>query len=92
MPLSGHRWIIDAIEEQIARVEVDGNEVRQFPQWLLPAGARAGDVLAVSHRREEDRSILEIQLDPSARAELLERSRRQVENPAGRDGGGRIVL
>jgi hypothetical protein len=61
---SRHRWIVDAIDEEIATCEVDGAVVMRVPRWLLPAGAAAGDALVVRHRREGTTSTLEIALEP----------------------------
>jgi hypothetical protein len=60
---SRHRWIVDAIDEEIATCEVDGAVVMRVPRWLLPAGAAAGDALVVRHRREGTTSTLEIVLE-----------------------------
>jgi hypothetical protein len=57
-----HRWVIDAIDEEVATCEVDGVVVMRLPRWLLPEGARAGDALVVRHRRDRASSQLEIAL------------------------------
>ena len=55
-----HEWIVDALDDEVARCEVDGRVVVQLPRWLLPRDARAGDVLVVRHERAGDASRLEI--------------------------------
>ena len=57
-----HRWLIDSIEEHIASVEVDGR-MMHVPKWMLPRGARAGDVLAVRHEVTAEHSVLKIERD-----------------------------
>jgi hypothetical protein len=89
---SRHTWIIDVIEDGSASIEVDGRTVTPIPQWLLPEGAREGDVLAVTHDREEGRSALLIATDPEARKKALDRSAKQVARKSKNDRGGDINL
>lgn len=60
MDSSRHRWVVDALDDEVARCEVDGRAVVHLPRWLLPRDARAGDVLVVRHERAGDASRLEI--------------------------------
>ena len=96
MATQRHTWIIDSIEERVAAIEVDGDAVVRLPQWVLPRGAREGDVLTVSHELDADgeRSTLRIAVDPDATERALGRSRRQTQK--GRkspgDAGGDITL
>jgi hypothetical protein len=92
MSISKHRWIIDDVEEGIASVEVDGDALHHFPLWLFPTEANAGDIFAVTHRREGERSALEIVADVEAREEALRRSRAQRSQLARSDPGGDIAL
>jgi len=55
-----HRWTVDSIEDFVASVHVDGR-LMHVPQWMLPRGARAGDVLAVRHEVTAEHSLLNIQ-------------------------------
>lgn len=92
-----HSWTIDAIEEDVVRVEVDGERVIALPAWILPAAVREGDVLQVSHQRETERSVLVIARDPDATRKAVERSARQLadmplDGGVGGDVGGDIVL
>src|SRR2546423_2859445 len=89
---SSHTWIIDVIEDGSASIEVDGRSVTPIPQWMLPVGVREGDVLAVTHEREEGKSILEIRVDAEARKKAIDRSVRQVSRKAKKDKGGDIQL
>jgi hypothetical protein len=60
-----HRWTIDSIEELVARVRVDGQQTMHIPHWMLPRGARKGDVLAVRHEVTAEHSVLKIERDES---------------------------
>lgn len=92
-PRQEHRWFVDAIDEQVARVEVDGGAVVQLPRWLLPADAREGDVLRVRHARGGERSRLAIARDADATRDGRARSAAQVAAlPVASDGGGDIAL
>ena len=91
-----HRWIVDVIEEDSAAVEVDGRSITPVPRWMLPVGARQGDVLSVSHRREDVRSVLTIEIDRAATNAAYSASADQVATgqaaSARRDGGGDVAL
>jgi len=95
-----HVWTIDVIEENSAAVEVDGRQVTPLPRWLLPEGAREGDVLSVRHERSRERSTLTIEIDRAAAAKALRRSAEQVRpmdgtratDVASNDPGGDVVL
>ena len=88
-----HRWMIDSIEEFIASVEVDGREIIRVPQWLLPAGAREGEILRVTHERSGDRSALRVERDAAATDAARRASAEQLRRPgATRDPGGDISL
>lgn len=91
-----YRWVVDSMEESVASVEIDGQRTVQLPKWLLPRGAKAGDVLTVTHDVAEsgDESRLGIVVDRDATRAALERSARQVAD-RGRspgDPGGDIKL
>ncbi len=94
----GYRWIVDSIEESVASVEVDGGTMITIPAWLLPGGAKAGDVLAVRHSRPSDgrRSALTIELDESATKSARRVSSAQTarisEQSRRTDPGGDIEL
>ena len=89
---SKHVWIIDVIEDGSASIEVDGKSVTPIPAWMLPAGAKEGDVLSVTHDRSEGKSSLTIEADPEAKKKALERSAKQVSRKSPRDRGGDIQL
>jgi hypothetical protein len=89
---SRHIWIVDVIEDGSASIEVDGRTVTPIPQWMLPEGAKEGDVLAVTHERKEGKSMLIIETDPDARKKVLDRSVKQVSRKTRNDRGGDIQL
>lgn len=76
---SRHIWIVDALEEDSAAIEVDGRQRTTIPRWILPNAAMQGDVLAVRHDRGAARSILSIELDEEATRLAFEESAGQVE-------------
>jgi DUF3006 family protein len=96
VPESNHRWIIDVIEENAVAIEVDGKNVITMPRWLLPDGARQGDVLRVRHDRPPNgqRSSLTIEVDTAATQKALADSAIQVKKGTKRsnDPGGDITL
>ena len=89
---SKHTWIVDVIEDGSASIEVDGRSVTPIPQWMLPEGVREGDVLSVTHDREEGKSALLIETDPDAKRKALDRSAKQVGKKSKNDRGGDINL
>lgn len=89
---SKHTWVLDVIEDGAASIEVDGRTVTPIPQWILPEGAREGDVLSVTHERKEGKSVLIIETDPEAKKKMLDRSEKQVSRKSKNDRGGDIKL
>lgn len=89
---SSHTWIVDVIEDGSASIEVDGRSVTPIPEWMLPVGVREGDVLAVTHEREQGKSILTIRVDPEAKKRAMDRSQQQVSRQPKGDRGGDIQL
>jgi len=95
MPTSEHRWIVDAVDDEIARVEVDGGVVVTVPRWLLPAGVREGEVLRVTHDRGRRRSTVGIERDPEATRQARARSAERLAEralPPSPDARGDIEL
>lgn len=89
---SKHVWIVDVIEDGSASIEVDGRTVTPIPEWMLPEGAKEGDVLSVTHDRTEGKSALLIENDPEAKEKALNRSEIQVSRKSKNDRGGDIQL
>jgi hypothetical protein len=59
---------------------------------MLPEGAKEGDVLSVTHDRQEGKSALLIETDPEAKKKALDRSAKQVSRKSKNDRGGDIHL
>ncbi|HJP85306.1 MAG TPA: DUF3006 domain-containing protein [Gemmatimonadaceae bacterium] len=89
---SSHTWIVDVIEDGSASIEVDGRSVTPIPEWMLPVGAKEGDVFAVTHEREQGKSVLAIRPDAEAKKKAMDRSVRQVARRSKRDRGGDVQL
>lgn len=93
-----HSWVVDVLEESSASVEVDGKSVIVVPRWLLPASAREGDMLRVTHDRppEGQTSTLTIEADPVATKKARRVSSAQIakaqEQSLETDPGGDINL
>ena len=78
---SRHTWIIDVIEDGAASIEVDGRVVTPIPAWVLPEGAKEGDVLSVTHDREQARSTLLIETDPTGKTRLTKTAKQASRKP-----------
>ena len=87
-----HRWAVDRVEEGTAAVEQDGDHMYEIPRWLLPAGARDGDVLAaVVTKRGEGEVTITVRLDRSGAATgAAPKPAKPVRSP--KDPGGDIAL
>jgi DUF3006 family protein len=92
------RWVVDAIEERVASIEVDGDKMITVPLATLPAGVKQGHVLGVRREMSPDgkRATLTIEIDEVATKEALAASAAQVESirrqSAKRDPGGDVTL
>jgi hypothetical protein len=89
------RWVVDSMEEAVASVEIDGKHSAQLPKWLLPRGAKEGDVLQVTHDvAESGESRLSIVVDRPGTSAAMDRSAKQVGSSirSPNDPGGNIEL
>jgi hypothetical protein len=79
------RWVIDAIEEGVASIELPGGRMAHLPVSVLPTGAKQGQILRVT-----------IEVDQKATDRALEESAAQVKKGSDesrkRDRGGDIAL
>ena len=73
-------WVIDQIENGVAAVEINGNNVVTIPIDILPKGVREGDVLRVT-----------ISQDHAELARRLAKSAAQIAK-GGSGGKGNITL
>jgi len=87
-----HRWIVDRYEGTLAVVETDGAGTVDLPRWLLPAGTRPDDVLAVSAVVDGERAVITVTRDPAATARARDAARAAIERLRGGDPGGDVTL
>ena len=71
-------WTVDAIEDDVARLESENGEPLVLPRRVLPEQLRAGDVLRVELARGAQHATLELVLDEVEMRARLERSAEQV--------------
>jgi hypothetical protein len=97
-PREEHLWVVDAIEEGVARVEEDGDRLITVPRYLLPAGAKEGQVLRVARGATRGKSALTltISIDDEATARAVAKSRASTAEAMAlsrkRDRGGDVSL
>ncbi|MDQ6634898.1 MAG: DUF3006 domain-containing protein [Gemmatimonadota bacterium] len=91
-----HLWTIDSIEEGIARIEEDGERIIRIPRYLLPSGAREGQILRVTSNPAKGKTELTIEIDEAATAVALAKSKAQsaatMAASKKRDPGGDVAL
>ncbi len=70
------RLVVDRFEGDLVVVRDDGGRFHDLPRWLLPAGLREGDVVAVRGEGEGAEARVELRVDreasAAARAEAAE--------------------
>ena len=49
------RWVIDAIEEHVASIELPDGKMIQLPASILPKGAKRGQIVFASRSRSMPR-------------------------------------
>ena len=75
-----HRWAVDGLGEETARVLEDGVRTITVPVYLLPPGVKEGDVLRLSRSEERGGSVqITVELNEAVTARALARSRRALE-------------
>ena len=93
-----HRWAVDGISDGVARIEEDGERMITVPAYLLPAGAREGQVLEVTSAagKDADTLVVTIAVDAEATADALARSKATMSSAMKqskkRDPGGDVAL
>jgi hypothetical protein len=94
----GHRWVIDGIEEGMARIEEDGERIITVPLHLLPADVAEGQMLRVisAPGAEPGSLVVTVSIDEKATAQALEKSKaamaRTMSASKKRDRGGDVAL
>ena len=96
-PEIAHKWIVDGIEEGMARIEVDGKRIITVPAYLLPDGATEGQILTVSRSAGTAGSVqITVKNDSAATAAALAASTARTQGAMTesrkRDPGGDVSL
>lgn len=95
---TSHRWVIDALEEGMARIEEDGERMITVPVHLLPAGVGEGQVLELTSTPGDRKGalVITVTVDEAAAAEALAKSKatmaRAMARSRKRDAGGDVAL
>ena len=71
-------WTVDAIDDEVVRLESEHREPLVLPRRLLPEQLREGDVLRVELVRGAQHATVELVLDEAEMRARLERSAEQV--------------
>jgi hypothetical protein len=72
-------WTVDSIEEGIAAVQQEDGRLLHLPAWLLPDGAREGDVMEIVREPAASGSVtLRLRIDRAATERALAASREQL--------------
>ena len=71
-------WTVDAIDDEVVRLESEHHEPLVLPRRLLPEQLRAGDVLRVELMRGAQHATVELVLDEAEMRARLERSAEQL--------------
>lgn len=88
-----HRFVVDRFEGDLVVVEVDGEHVLDLPRWILPEGAREGDVLVATRRAAAGDTVAwELRVDAEATARARADARRLVDRLRRKDPGGDLTL
>lgn len=83
-----HSWTVDSIEEGIAAVHGEDGGVLHLPAWLLPDGAREGDVVAIDREPGSGSVTLRLRIDREATERALAEVREQMARlRRGEEGG-----
>ncbi len=74
-------------------VEVDGGSAVDLPRWMLPPGAREGDVLLARPEPGEDGMLrLHLRIDDDATRAARASAAARLERLRARDPGGDVQL
>jgi hypothetical protein len=92
-----HRWVVDGIEEGMARVEEDGARMITVPVYLLPAGVAEGQILRITRSAEQQQSVTVVIAEDAAATERAmaqskAKTARMMATSKQRDPGGDVAL
>jgi hypothetical protein len=87
-----HRWAVESVDADVARVEEDGTRMITIARDLLPAGVKAGQVLTAVRVG----TSVTVELDEAATRDALAASKAQVAavmaESKKQDPGGDVAL
>ena len=81
--------VIDALEDQLARVELEDGRLIDLPATWLPSLARAGDHLTAE---SDGDGVVRFALDPIRTTAALKRNQSALESLNSSDTGGDLHL
>ena len=81
--------VIDALEDQLARVELEDGRLIDLPTAWLPSSARAGDHLTAE---SDGDGVVRFTLDPIRTRVALKRNQAALERLNSSDTGGDLHL
>jgi hypothetical protein len=93
-----HRWVLDSVEEGMARLEEDGERMITIPAHLLPSGVTEGQLLRVTRAPDTDRAsaVITIAIDAAGTAKAfrksIETTTEALAESKKRDRGGDVSL
>ena len=92
-----HRWAVESITEDVARVEEDGERMIAVARTLLPAGVTEGQLLRVTRApASEGAKVLSVAADEAGTAQVMEKSKRKTDEIKASslkiDRGGDVAL
>ena len=93
-----HRWAVDGLEEDMARIMEDETRMITVPRWLLPSAAREGKVLRVTRAPGEGGGsvAISVTVDDTGTAAALAKSKATTTAAMAaskqRDPGGDVAL
>ena len=92
-----HRWAVDSITEDVARIEEDGERTITVPRSLLPDGVTEGQLLRVIRApASEGADVLSVAMDAEGTAAALKKSKRKTDeilaSSMKTDRGGDVAL
>ena len=92
-----HRWAVESITEEVARVEEDGERMIAVARALLPVGVAEGQLLRVTRApASEGAKVLSVAVDEAGTAQVMEKPKRKTDEIMASslkiDRGGDIAL
>ena len=89
---AAHELVVDRFEGDFAVVEVDGAAPIDLPRWLLPQGAREGDVVRARITPGAGGVRVDLRVDEEETARRRATVSERLQRLQSRDPGGDIQL